>query len=422
MLAPERRTRNDILAVAVIAVAVLVAGSAAWITGDARGTTSVPASEPLPRVDPADSVPSALSELWRADSAATDASRTPMPVVTDSSVVTGDAGSVVGRDPRTGSESWSYTRTLPLCSVVAAWNTAVSVYRDGRGCSQVTELDGSTGTRKAQRSSDADDSVHLSSDGNYVTSRGDTRMELWRSDLVRTLEYGRVDAPVNAGSQPRTGCTLLSSVGSTTRVAVLELCPGEPGARLSLVDPAPKDASEPQEYGSTVVPQLVTGSDATTGARLLAATGNVVALYIPPANGNRARVAIYDDTASPVSEFDIAPDLDPAHLEPDEGDARTTAAEAGSVFTWFSGAGLLAMNSNDLGPAWSMPDALGAGAVMAGRLLVPIRDGVAVVDPATGRTVADIAVDRGDYEGAITTSVVGDVLVEQRGPVVVALG
>ena len=417
MLAPERRTRTDLVVAAVIAVVVVVAASIAWFTGDARGTASITAEEPLPQAEPATAVPTALTELWRAPSAATDSTRTPLPVVTGSTVVTADGGSVLGRDPRSGEQSWSYTRDLPLCSVVASWNTAVTVYRDDRGCSQVTELDGPTGERKAQRTSDADDAVRLSSDGTYVTSRGETRMELWRSDLVRTLEYGRVDAPVNPGSQPRTGCTLLSSASTNSRTAVLEQCPGEAAARLSLINPAPKDASEPEEYGSTVVPELVPESDAPTAGRIIAFTGGIVALYIPAANGAPDRVGLFDDAAARVSEFPL-----PAGSSPTLDSPNFPATKAGSVLTWFTGAGILAFDADNLGPLWTVPGALGSGAVMAGRLLVPVPDGISVVDLSTGNSTADIPVDRGDYDGPIQMAVIGDVVVEQRGSDVVALG
>lgn len=414
MLAPERRTRTDLVVAAVIAVVVVVAASIAWFTGDARGTTSIPAEEPLAQAEPALTVPTALTELWRAPSAATDSTRTPLPVVTGSTVVTADGGSVLGRDPRSGEQSWSYTRDLPLCSVVASWNTAVAVYRDDRGCSQVTELDGATGERKAQRTSDADDAVRLSSDGTYVTSRGDTRMELWRSDMVRTLEYGRVDAPVNPGSQPRTGCTLLSSASTNSRTAVLEQCPGETAARLSLMNPAPKDAGKPEEYGSTVVPELVPRSDAPTAGQIIAITGSVVALYIPAENGAPDRVGLYDDAAAKLSEFTLPAGSSPTPNLP--------ATKAGSALTWFTGTGVQAFDSNNLSPLWTVPGALGSGAVMAGRLLLPVPDGISVVDLSTGVSTADIPVDRGDYDGPIQMSVIGDVIVEQRGSDVVALG
>lgn len=59
---------------------------------------------------------------------------------------------------------------------------------------------------------------------------------------------------------------------------------------------------------------------------------------------------------------------------------------------------------------------------MAGRLLLPVPDGISVVDLSTGVSTADIPVDRGDYDGPIQMSVIGDVIVEQRGSDVVALG
>ena len=71
--------------------------------------------------------------------------------------MTADGGTVTGRDPRTGAVLWSYQRDLPLCGSVGAWHNAVAVYRDQRGCSQVTELAGDTGNRVAARSSYNDD-------------------------------------------------------------------------------------------------------------------------------------------------------------------------------------------------------------------------------------------------------------------------
>ena len=212
MLVPERRRRSDLVVAAIIVtVASLVLGLI-WLGSDARGTTSVTAQTPLPPAQAASTVPASLSELWRAHSPATST-----PVVAGGAVVAADGGSVAGFDPATGSRAWEYSRDRSLCDIVGAWDSAVAVYRDERGCAQVTELNGSTGAREKQRTSDADAAIELSEDGTYVTSRGDTRLEVWRSDLVRTLEYGRVDAPVNPDGQPRSGCTLLSSASNSSR-------------------------------------------------------------------------------------------------------------------------------------------------------------------------------------------------------------
>ncbi|AQA22926.1 hypothetical protein BTZ20_1884 [Rhodococcus sp. MTM3W5.2] len=273
MVAPERRTRADLIAAAAIAVVVVLATGAIWLRSDARGTTSITAETPATPADTALSIPENVTEIWRADSASTG-----RPVVAGGAVVTAEGGAVIGRDRDTGTQLWSYTRDLPLCGVIGAWNSVVSVYHDGRGCGAVTELAGANGARVAQRSSDADDAVVLSEDGTYVTSRGMDRMELWRSDLVRTLEFGRVDAPVNPSTQPRSGCELVSSASSSTRLAVLERCPDEPADRLSVLNPAPKDNTEPDEYGSSVLADLDPG---VTGAKVLAVAGDRTAVYLP---------------------------------------------------------------------------------------------------------------------------------------------
>lgn len=412
MPAPERRRHADLVAATIlVVVAVLVLG-VIWLRSDAHGTTSAPASSPLAQADTAGSVPDELTEIWRADSPVTS-----VPVVSGSAVITGDGGTVDGLDPSTGSTAWSYRRDLSLCGITAAWNTAVAVFRDERGCSQTTQLDSSSGMRKAQRNSNADNDIRLGDDGTYVTSLGDTRMELWRSDLVRTLEYGRVDAPVNPNSQPRSGCTLLSSASNSSRVAVLEKCPDESAARLTTLNPAPQDAQQPEEYGSSVVAALTAADGPVDGARVLVASGDRVALAIPAHSGEPARIALFDGNAQPIDEFALPPVLtDEADFE-----SSSVVVKAANVFSWWTGTGTVALGLSDLAPQWSLPGALGPGALMAGRLLVPVPDGIAVIDPATGIAERSIAVDRAGYDGPVGTAVIGNVVVEQRGDDLVAL-
>lgn len=413
MLSPERRRRSDLVAAAAIAVVTALVLALIWYRGDAHGTTSELAASPLSQADTATVVPDLLTERWRARSTTTST-----PVVTGSAVITGDDGTVTGLDPSTGTAAWSYSRDVPLCGIVGAWNTAVSVHADDRGCSQVTELDGASGIRKAQRTSDADSEITLSDDGTYVTSLGDTRMELWRSDLVRTLEYGRVDAPVNPQSQPRSGCTLLSSASNSSRVAVLENCEGEAAPRLTTLSPAPKDASRPEEYGSSVVAALTGADGPIEGARILVASGDRIALSIPTSPGRTSKVALFDGNAQPLTEFD----LPPTAMSGPEPELFPAVSKAANVFSWWTGTETIALGLSDLAPQWSLPGALGPGALMAGRLIVPVPDGAAVIDPATGTAQRTIPVDRGDYAGPVGVSVIGDIVVEQRGDDIVALG
>ncbi|MFC9787759.1 hypothetical protein [Rhodococcus sp. NPDC127528] len=409
MVAPERRTRVDVLVACAIAVSLLVAAGVVWLRSDARGTVSVTAQHPASPAESALSVPATLSEAWRASSR-----ETAVPLVAGGAAVTADDGTVLGRDPATGTELWRYQRDMPLCGAIGAWHTVVAVYRDRLGCGQVTQLDGSSGARQAQRNSDADDSVTLSEDGTYLTSRGSTRLEVWRSDLVRTLEFGRVDAPVNPGAQPRSGCTLLSSASSSSRLAVLERCPGESADRISILNPSPKDNSKPEEYGSTLLDDA--GQD-VTGAAVLAVSGDRTAVYVPAGVGGSTRIAVYDGSGSLVTQFPVDGDVSPT--------ARVV--RSGSIFAWWTGSRVISLRATDFTPGWTVEGALGPGTTMAGQFLVPVDGAVAVVDPTTGAQTGRIPVDRpGPAPAAlggrpITSAALGSILLEQRGDELVAL-
>src|SRR6202048_1020176 len=233
MVKPERRTKADVLAAAAIAVVVAVVAALIWWTSDARATISRPATGPPPRPRSAQEVPASLKQLCTAANAPTD-----QPVAVAGTVVTADGRAVKGRDPVTGQVRWSYSRGSDLCGVAGVYRFAVAVYRDDRGCGQVSTIDGSTGLRGAARSSYADPRVRLSSDGTTVLSAGNTRLELWRSDMVRMLAYGETDArgkPSNRGM--RSGCTLESAAASSSAVSVLEACGNQSDLRLVLLRP-----------------------------------------------------------------------------------------------------------------------------------------------------------------------------------------
>lgn len=216
---------------------VAVAASLIWWTSDARATISRPAAVAVPTPAPAREVPTSLKQLWTAASPATR-----VPVVVGGTVATGDGRQVDGRDPATGESLWSYARDTDLCGVTWVYHYAVAVYRYDRGCGQVSTIDGSTGRRGAARSGYADPRVRLFSDGTTVLSAGDTRLELWRSDMVRMLAYGEIDArvkPSNRGLQ--SGCTLESAAASSAAVSVLEACTNQADLRLVLLRPGKED-------------------------------------------------------------------------------------------------------------------------------------------------------------------------------------
>lgn len=409
MLAPERRTRTDLIVAAALAVAVVVAASVIWLRSDARGTTSITWDGPVAVPAAATAVPATLTEAWRAGSGATA-----RPLAVAGTVATADGGTVVGRDPDTGAEHWRYQRDMPLCAATSAWQTVVAVYRDRRGCSQVTQLIAASGTRGAQRASDADDAIMLVDAGTHLISAGDTRLELWRSDLVRTVEYGRVDAAVNPNAQPRSGCTLLSAGASATRLAVVERCPGEPADRLTLLEPVPDDNQEPEEFASSVLPESTAGTPGsdTAGTRVVAVAGDRTALYLPPGDGAGPRIQVFGGAGQAVGEYPLP--------HPATDAATIPATTRDGILTWWTGEDTVGLGPSDLAPRWTVPDTIGSGDSMAGALLLPVDDALAVVDPVSGAVQRRISVDR-DTAGPVAVTVAGEIVLEQRGDEVVAL-
>lgn len=400
MPAPERRTRGDIAAAALITAVVLALGTALWWVSDARGTmlrTAATPSTPLP--EPA-AVPRSLQQLWQAPSAAT-----PVPVVGDGTVATGHGGTVRGRDPATGEMRWSYRRDLPLCTVGSGAGWALAVYRDGGYCSEVTALDAADGSRGPQRTGPLRAPTRLlATEGSLVVATGQRYLEVWRSDLVLTLQYGALPTPVQPGAQPRAGCTYGSVAVAGGLLGVIERCRGERVDRLTVQRADPTDPDRPEVEFSTLLPGH--------GATLVALTSerSAVALPDPP------RLVVLDGSGERIAEHPLAA---ASPTDPPGGIAPTTSGSG--VTYWFTGSSTVALGPR-LAPLWSVPDTLGPGTLLAGRLLVPVADGLAVIDVATGERLRLLPVDRGDHTGPVTTATAGGIVLEQRGDTLVALG
>jgi len=407
MVRPERRTKGDILAAAAIAVVVAATASLIWWTSDARATVSRPAGVPAPTPTPAREVPAALKQLWTAASPATTA-----PVVVSGTVATGDGRRVDGRDPGTGQVRWSYARDSDLCGVSWIYHLAVAVYKDDRGCGQVSTLDGATGRRGPARSGYADPRVRLSSDGTTVLSAGDTRLELWRSDMVRMLAYGETDARVKPSARGlHSGCRLVSAAASSSAVSVLEICANQADLRLVLLRPGKED-DEPQQH---VVAEP--GIGANSGAVVLAVWENNTAVYLPGSSGAQPRVDVVDDTGTTVSST----------LLPKPPSTSAAVSQAGSLVTWWTGDSLMVFDGSSLTLRYTIAAGettapLGPGVMMAGRLLVPVTGAIGVYDPVSGANERYIPVNRAPSGSAVVPAVSGSRVFEQRGDTVVALG
>jgi hypothetical protein len=410
MVRPERRTRADLVAAVVIVAVVALAAALIWWTSDTRATISRPAAAPASDPPPVGELPASLKQLWVAPSAATTE-----PVVVAGTVVTGDGREVDGRDPDTGEVRWSYARGSSLCAVSWLYRYAVAAYRDDRGCGQVSTIDASTGRRGPARSGYADDHVTLSSDGSTVLSAGDTRAELWRSDMIRMLSYGETDARVKPSSQGlHTGCTLRSAAASSSAVTVLEACdkqaPKQVDVRLTLLRPG-KDEDEPEQRH---VPEP--GVGVGSGARVLTVSGTRTAVYLPTP---QPRVDVVDQTGATVAST-------PLPKPPSPAGAISQVSKPGGLVAWWTGDAVLVFDASTLTYRYTIAAEpavpLGPATIMADRLLVPVTDGIGVYDPATGAYDHYLSVHRSPIASAVIPAVSGARLVEQRGDTIVTLG
>jgi hypothetical protein len=423
------RPKRDYAATVLIVLALAAGTVLWWRNSDERATTSVTGTDNVTVPPRPTSVPAQFTQLWKAASGATTD-----PVVVGPTAVSGDGHGVIGHDPITGATHWSYNRgNLGLCTVAAAWGKAVAVYHKTHNCSEVTELDGVTGKRGAQRDGDAEMGTQLLYDGTYVSTTGTKLIDTWRSDLVQTQEYGTVTAIVNHDKQPRVNCVYSSVQTGPSLLGVIERCPDESFDRFTLLRPGgtESDAEKPNVLFSVQVPG--------TGGRIVALTDQREAIALP----NPSRLVIWNNAGSqvetvplnlppadlgapptsevtPTSAYTCTPQPTPAQdCEP--GSWTTTVTGGARVITWYTGSQTLGLSGTTLEPAWSVGGARGPGAVYADKILLPIAGGLAVLDPTTGARAADAKVDRKGYQGQVLLAALGNVLLEQRGDTLFAL-
>ncbi|HEY3259049.1 MAG TPA: PQQ-binding-like beta-propeller repeat protein [Pseudonocardiaceae bacterium] len=405
-MSSERRTSGDLVAVAVIVVVVLIASVLLWRFSDARATVSQPAVGEAPPLTVPTALPPSLGEAWSAPSAAT-----PTPVVAGSTVVTADGREVVGRDPFTGATRWRYARDIDLCTVTSAWSTALTVWsKNPRYCSEVTAVGGDSGRRVDQRNGDAEHGTRVLFDGTHATAIGQRYLETWRSDLVRTTQYGAVPTPVNPGKQPRSGCTYISVGVTVNQIGLVERCPsdGDGVDRLTVLKANPKEAEQPEVLYSV---QL-----GVRAALVVAMSAQRTAVLLP---GPR-RLAVYDEKGNQLGSYriDFTTSLTSAGRSAPAVADITVGPRA--VY-WFTGSSTVALDPAEFRPLWTVEGTLGSGVLYAGRLLVPTDGRLAVLEANTGQRLGETPVDRGSYHGPVQLSAAGPVVLEQRGSTLVAL-
>ncbi|HJP78633.1 MAG TPA: hypothetical protein VJ914_30440 [Pseudonocardiaceae bacterium] len=403
---PRRRSFRrpaDYVALVFIVVAALVVSLALWDRSDARNTTLVtgPAYQAIPAGPTV--FPPSLAQVWQAPSTAT-----PVPVIAGPTIATAADGSVVGRDPLTGDVRWRYTRDLGLCTVSQTWGKVIAVYHKSANCSEVTELDETSGVRGSMRNGDAQLGTQLLSDGTYVTTTGPTLLDTWRYDMVQTMEYGTVPDFYNPNVQPRAHCHYGSVSVAFGMIGVVERCPNEPTDRLSFYRATATNADQP----SVVTSNLIGGHE----SRLIAMT----AQYAAVVQDGPTRLSVYNDqTGSLVASYPLnLPESDLAGNP--AGLVVPSWTDSDGVY-WYTGSSTMALSSTDFHPLWTVQGTLGAGTPFAGKYLLPVRNGIQVVNVADGTTVGTIGVNRNGYSGPVAMASLGPMVLEQRGSVLAAL-
>lgn len=413
---PERRTRTDLLVTALVVVAVVVAGVAVWWTSSARQSDLETATRPAPVQLPAENVPRTVGVLWSARSGATS-----VPQITRDTVIAAADGAVTAYAVD-GRQVWRYRRAAPLCAAAAGWpggdNTVLAVYRNDRGCSEVTALRAVDGERHGARTSDADATVDLSIGTDYALLYGPTRLETWGANLVRGIEYGRVDAPVNPDVAPaRSDCRLYSALSGADRVAVVERCDRDRGYRLSIFSSDQTGDEKIRQWGST----MITTSARGPAPRVIAATDTAIALYDGGTDPTGTvggpvgpRIRLFTPQGESTGEHPVAGD-------PGAAERSRPINDQGLISFW-TGRATVVLNASNASPIFQVGDAIGPGAVMAGQLLVPVPGAISVRRAYDGHEEFAIPVDRGHVVGPVSVRILGDTIIEQRGTELIALG
>ncbi|WP_115685137.1 hypothetical protein [Corynebacterium senegalense] len=398
MTPPLRRTRGDLVATGIIAAVSAVAVAAAVATAPIRSAELTPAAGELADEGKLAAAPAALSETFRLP----DDSPGRRPLVAEGLLIT-HSGTTLTATTAEGETAWTYERDAALCSLSQAWGKVVATYRAPAGCGDVVAIEALTGHYAGTRSAPAPEQVAGLSSNDKVGYSSSTRTELWRSDLVRTVEYGAVEAPQEAGMQPHQ-CTQTSALTRTELLAVTESC-GD-GSFLRLQSTTPKDSREPDIHASVPIPD---------GAYLVAVGQQAAAVYDPAA----ATVSSYDKQGRALASAP-APGL--GEGETIDATLHVPAnADLPHHMTYFSGGRLLLFSPTELRLTATIGDALGTGVAAGDRLLYATERGVAVANWDTGETETVIPVDRAGYAGPVFVDSAGAGVVEKRGSELVYL-
>lgn len=405
---PLRRKKSDLIATAVITATCLVAVGGAVLSAPVNSVQRQEAATDV--VTPAEPAraPQAVTEAFDFDGVSD--------VVTSSGVaILADAHGVVALD-ESGEIKWRYHREdRELCGLAKAWNKAVLVFQGPAGCGDVVALDAVNGKYSATRSSPmVGDNPQVISSNDRVGVLSDKRVELWRSDLVRTVEYGFVEAKQEPNFQPHEDCTRTSALTRKELLAVTEHCPDQTGStQLRFLKATPESSREPEITRTVQIPD--------PGARLVAVAQEAAAVYVPAQEpGAKPEIVAYDSVTGQLLARQPV-EAAPAVEKGAEGAFLAQTADLPHHMSWFDGSRLYLFEPQLLRVSQVYDFATGTPAEYGDDLLIPVDDGLAIADKSTGEIHGHLPVNREGYRGAVSLAVVGKTILERRGEHLVGL-
>ena len=404
----ERRSAKDFLAVAGISAVAAVAVVGAVVTADSGEVSHTVATEPVHAPAQSSAQASAqqlqgVREVWRSPN------ETPQLNAQRGGVLLQDGSHhVTMKEVATGREVWEYTAADPICGAEMNWSQTILVMRSNKGCGEVVSLQTSTGQYSNTRAGLASQDVAVQRSNDHVGTISDRRVELWRNDLVRTVEVGHVEVPTQPGKQKHAGCAIGSALWRTELLAVIQNCADNSVVRL--MKATPEEASEPEDHGEWELPR---------GSTLVAIGQDRAVAYVPASAGGAPEFRIFHEDGKTV---DTAPAAASDLLESQNSDGFSAAtADLPHQMTWWDGQRLVAFNPATMLPEWTIDNAIGTGAAMGERALIPVAEGIAVVNWNDGHVDRVVPVDRSGYAGPVTLTVSGTFIIEQRGGETVAM-
>lgn len=411
----ERAGRADAVAVAAVIAAVVLVAALGWFTGSARtAELEGPAlGQSQPVYAPAKGAPQALRGLWEEPNDMVGA-----PLVGSGNVYTTDGHGVTAWQAGDKHEQWSYHRPERMCGAAVFAEEVVTVFQGAAGCSDTTAFSTSTGDYFATRQSAFADEMTLWAGRSHVLAVGPDRLEIWRDDLVRTVEYGHVEAPQESGMQPRSDCTFQSAQFNSQDFVVAEVCPGVDRVRLTVSAMVPEDSRKPEEQSS-----VVTGFDEL---HLIGLTESGTAVGVARAGGAWSIQSV--SVAGESEEIAALPG------EPELLPSPGTVSSDPALIRWFDGATVHAVDARDgrslrfempaTGPGHGLGHALGKDSDYAPEtVLVPTSEEILLVASRTGevRQRFQTAVGRAPQGSPVGMSQIGNILYVQNDGMLRAL-